>query len=125
MYASKTTKQASDILDNYFNILSQTGYYKYSSVYKILVFLFIDDILNTEMNTFVTEEDYKLMVDILECLYGSECLIPYPEFKELTITLSTILGSSSVFRITEDSNIRISEDSFYRDIETKTNYWDR
>lgn len=125
MYTSKTTKQASDILENYFNILSQTGYYKYSSVYKILVFLFIDDILNTEMNTFVTEDDYKLMVDILECLYGSECLIPYPEFKELTTTLSTILGSSSAYRITEDSNVRISEDSFYRLIESNTDYWDR
>lgn len=125
MYTSKTTKQASDILENYFNILSQTGYYKYSSVYKILVFIFIDDILNTEMNTFVTEDDYKLMVDILECLYGSECLISYPEFKELTTTLSTILGSSSAFRITEDSNVRISEDLFYRLIESNTDYWDR
>lgn len=125
MYSSKTTKQASDILENYFNILSQTGYYKYSSVYKILVFLFIDDILNTEMNTFITEDDYKLMVDILECLYGSECLIPYPEFKELTSTLSTILGSSSIYRITNDYSTRITEDSFFRNTESYTDYWDR
>lgn len=125
MYSSKTTKQASDILENYFNILSQTGYYKYPSVYKILVFLFIDDILNTEMNTFITEDDYKLMVDILECLYGSECLIPYPEFKELTTTLSTILGSSSIYRITNDYSTRITEDSFFRNTESYTDYWDR
>ena len=47
MFATKVTEQASDILENYFNILSQTGYYNYNSVYKILVFLFIDDLLNT------------------------------------------------------------------------------
>lgn len=94
MYASKTTKQASDILENYFNILSQTGYYKYSSVYKILVFLFIDDILNTEMNSFITEGDYKLMIDILECLYGYECLIPYPEFKKSISNIGTIYSYS-------------------------------
>ena len=125
MYASKSTEQASNVLEEYFNILSQTGYYNYNSVYKILVFLFIDDILNTEMNTFITEEDYKLMTDILICLYDSECLIPYPEFKELTTTLSSILGSSSIYRITEDSNTRITEDSFFRDVESNTEYWSR
>lgn len=125
MYASKSTEQASNLLEEYFNILSQTGYYNYNSVYKILVFLFIDDILNTEMNTFITEEDYKLMTDILTCLYDSECLIPYPEFKELTTTLSSVLGSSSIYRITEDSNTRITEDSFFRDVESNTEYWSR
>ena len=125
MFTTKVTEQASDILENYFNILSQTGYYNYNSVYKILVFLFIDDILNTEMNTFITEEDYKLMTDILVCLYDSECLITYPEFKELTTTLSSILGSSSIYRITEDSNTRITEDSFFRDVESNTEYWSR
>ena len=77
------------------------------------------------MNTFITEEDYNLMTDILECLYDSECLIPYPEFKEFTTTLSSILGSSSIYRITEDSNTRITEDSFFRDIESNTEYWSR
>ena len=77
MFTTKITEQASDILENYFNILSQTGYYNYNSVYKILVFLFIDDLLNTEMNVYITEEDYNLIADILECLYSFECLIPY------------------------------------------------
>ena len=72
MFATKVTEQASDILENYFNILSQTGYYNYNSVYKILVFLFIDDLLNTEMNIYITEEDYNLIADILECLYSFE-----------------------------------------------------
>lgn len=125
MYASKSTEQSSNLLEEYFNILSQTGYYNYNSVYKILVFLFIDDILNTEMNTFITEEDYKLMTDILVCLCDSECLIPYPEFKEFTATLSSILGSSSIYRITEDYNTRITEDSLFRDVESNTEYWSR
>lgn len=94
MFTTKVTEQASDILENYFNILSQTGYYNYNSVYKILVFLFIDDLLNTEMNIYITEEDYNLIADILECLYSFECLIPYSEFNKNTNSISTIVSYS-------------------------------
>ena len=94
MFTTKVTEQASDILENYFNILSQTGYYNYNSVYKILVFLFIDDLLNTEMNIYITEEDYNLIADILECQYSFECLIPYSEFNKNTNSISTIVSYS-------------------------------
>ena len=86
MFTTKVTEQASDILENYFNILSQTGYYNYNSVYKILVY--------TEMNIYITEEDYNLIADILECLYSFECLIPYSEFNKNTNSISTIVSYS-------------------------------
>ena len=47
MYISKIPEQLMQTIDNYYNILEQTGYYNYSSVCKILVLSFIDDLLNT------------------------------------------------------------------------------
>ena len=112
-------------IDNYYNILEQTGYYNYSSVCKILVLSFIDDLLNTEFNSFISEDDYKLIADILNCFTSSDCLIPYSEFTEYNNTIkgsvdeeesSPVLSSYSN-RITEDYNLRIAQDSSFRIIE--------
>ena len=125
MYISKIPEQLMQTIDNYYNILEQTGYYNYSSVCKILVLSFIDDLLNTEFNSFISEDDYKLIADILNCFTSSDCLIPYSEFTEYTnVTNSyidkkdnpSVLASYSN-RITEDYNLRIAQDSSFRIIE--------
>lgn len=125
MYISKIPEQLMQTIDNYYNILEQTGYYNYSSVCKILVLSFIDDLLNTEFNSFISEDDYKLIADILNCFASSDCLIPYSEFTEYNNTIkgsideednSPVLSSYSN-RITEDYNLRIAQDSSFRIIE--------
>ena len=125
MYISKIPEQLMQTIDNYYNILEQTGYYNYSSVYKILVLSFIDDLLNTEFNSFISEDDYKLIADILNCFTSSDCLIPYSEFTEYTNATNSsvdkndnpsVLASYSN-RITEDYNLRIAQDSSFRIIE--------
>ena len=125
MYISKIPEQLMQTIDNYYNILEQTGYYNYSSVCKILVLSFIDDLLNTEFNSFISEDDYKLIADILNCFTSSDCLIPYSEFTEYTNTTNSsidkndnpsVLASYSN-RITEDYNLRIAQDSSFRIIE--------
>ena len=125
MYISKIPEQLMQTIDNYYNILEQTGYYNYSSVCKILVLSFIDDLLNTEFNSFISEDDYKLIADILNCFTSSDCLIPYSEFTEyINATNSStdendnpsVLASYSN-RITEDYNLRIAQDSSFRIIE--------
>lgn len=125
MYISKIPEQLMQTIDNYYNILEQTGYYNYSSVCKILVLSFIDDLLNTEFNSFISEDDYKLIADILNCFTSSDCLIPYSEFTEYTnVTNSSIdkndnpsVLASYSNRITEDYNLRIAQDSSFRIIE--------
>ena len=125
MYISKIPEQLMQTIDNYYNILEQTGYYNYSSVCKILVLSFIDDLLNTEFNSFISEDDYKLIADILNCFTSSDCLIPYSKFTEYNNTIkgsvdeeesSPVLSSYSN-RITEDYNLRIAQDSSFRIIE--------
>lgn len=125
MYISKIPEQLMQTIDNYYNILEQTGYYNYSSVCKILVLSFIDDLLNTEFNSFISEDDYKLIADILNCFTSFDCLIPYSEFTEYTNATNSptdkndnpsVLASYSN-RITEDYNLRIAQDSSFRIIE--------
>ena len=65
-------------LTRYFNTLSKLGYLSYSEVDKLLVLIFIYDLLKSDWKFFITEEEHKIIDNALYCLYGSTCLIPYP-----------------------------------------------
>lgn len=128
MYAAKTTQQALDALMKYFVHLEQTGYMRYDTVAGILGLLLVDTFLNTDFNAFVTEEDYNVMASFLYCLYGSNCLIPYPQFCEEIPQFGTILpgpGGMQPYRATENDLLRFVEvGDNIRTTEYKTNYWD-
>ena len=70
-------------LNNYFSLLSHTGYKSYSEVYKLLVLSFIEEMISGDIKEYLTEEDYKYISSAMECLYGS-CIIPYPDKTILT-----------------------------------------
>lgn len=128
MYAEKITQQALDALNEYFTILSQTGYIEYNKVKGILGLLLVDSFLNTELNTYVTEEDYNIMVKFLHCIYGKNCLIPYPQFLKEIPQLGTLLpglGGIRPYRGTEDEILRLTEqNSKVRATEYNTGFWD-
>ena len=128
MYAGKITQQALDALNEYFTILSQTGYIEYNKVKGILGLLLVDSFLNTELNTYVTEEDYNIMVKFLYCIYGKNCLIPYPQFLKEIPQLGTVLpGLRGIrpYRGTEDEILRFTEqNSKVRATEYNTGFWD-
>lgn len=67
-------------LTRYFSILSKLGYVSYSEVDKLLVLIFIYDLLKSDCKSFITEEEYRILDKVLYCLYGHTCLIPYPEY---------------------------------------------
>lgn len=67
-------------LSRYFNILSKLGYMNYTDVNKLLVLIFVYDLLESDCSAFITEEEYRVISSALYCLYGSTCLIPYPEY---------------------------------------------
>ena len=100
-------------MDIYFNTLAQLGYKKQSDVDRLLVYSFFEELLTGEMRYFITESDYKLIEQALSCLYGSSCLVPYPEYIN-DDSLFGHLGDSSSLRITQDSNIRCTEDRILR-----------
>lgn len=67
-------------LNSYFNALSKLGYVSYNKVDKLIAALFLIEILEVGYNS-ITEESYRDIRDALTCLLGSNCLLPYPEFK--------------------------------------------
>lgn len=73
-------KVLNESLARYFSILSKLGYMSYSNVDKLLVLIFIDDLLRSDCKSFITEDEYRVIDNALYCLYGSTCLIPYPEY---------------------------------------------
>lgn len=99
----------------YFNTLAQLGYKKQSDVDRLLVYGFFEELLTGEMRYFITEEDYRKIEQALSCLYGSSCLLPYPQYANDDYLFGHV-GSSGLInpRITEDSNIRLTEDDRIR-----------
>lgn len=68
-----------EALLRYFNTLSIFGYKNYVDTYKILALLFVYELQsNTSYNQFITEEDERIINKFLYCIYGSNCLVPYP-----------------------------------------------
>ena len=99
-------------VSNYFKALSLFGYKEYKEVNKLLVLLFIEELLRSSLSIYISEEDYKAITNILYCLFGSTCLIPYPEFIVNTSLVQALNDTTS--RITEDDILRFSEDELLR-----------
>lgn len=67
-------------LKRYFDSLSILGYVNNKEVDKLIVLMFIQELLDGECKEYIEEYDYMIIHKVLYCLYGSTCLIPYPEY---------------------------------------------
>ena len=126
MYSSVIVHDVFNGLEKYFKILSKTGYVKYQSVGKLLALSLVECFLNSELNTFITEEDYNIISRFLYCIYGRDCLVPYPKFVSQEPQVGTILpnnGGFQPFRITESGAYRPIYDRS-RNTEYRTDFWE-
>lgn len=105
-------------LEGYFKLLSGVGYAGYDKVYKLLVFMYINDIINGDYVFNATEEDYLTLSKTLECLQGT-CLIPYPEFVKNLPQMGE-RNYNGLLRRTHQIVLRHTEDGNFRTIETRT-----
>ena len=64
----------------YFNTLSNIGYVKQKSVDKLLLLVLIQEVIDNDFRGLINERDYNDIVQALYCLYGSDCLMPYPDY---------------------------------------------
>lgn len=102
-----------DSIEKYFNTLSTTGYKSYSEVNKLLVMIFIEELLYGPLSQYITEDDYNTIIKAMYCFYGS-CMISYPTYKrEVDKVANTLLKE---FRITEDNILRQTESNSLRTI---------
>lgn len=106
------TKMTETALDRYFKSLHTLGYKSYNDVNKLLVLSLIQELLTSEFSYFITEEDYKSIVNALYCIIGN-CMIDFPSYASWDSLIHE--GSIDIiYRITEDSILRITEDSKIR-----------
>lgn len=107
----KLTNIASTAVNRYFKTLSTFGYKSYTDVNKLIVLIFIEELLNSsEFSFYISEEDYKIITNSLYCLYGSDCMIDFPEYN-VEDELIHQISYRPVFRLSEESSMRFTEDN--------------
>lgn len=88
----------------YFTSLANFGYRSETDVKKLLFYVFIQELVNTT-SIVIPKEDYKHLENALYSLYGTTCLMPYPDYCEnpMTAHLGDIVELSyRVERLEED-----------------------
>ena len=105
--------KAKILLDNYFSMLSVTGYVKRPVVKRFLMWLFLVDFVEL-VYLHLTDDDYNLINEALICLFSTGCcLLPYgaitEERKNVTIGESSYMGTFNI-RVTEQNQWRKAEE---------------
>ena len=70
-------------LSRYFNALEVKGYMPYSQMEKLMILCFYKDFVFGDYRGIISKNDYLLIERALDCLYGSSCLIPYPDYLKM------------------------------------------
>lgn len=70
-------------LNRYFHALELQGYMSYSNMEKLLVLIFYRDFVFHDYRATLTLDDYHIIEKALDCLYGTTCLIPYPDYLKM------------------------------------------
>lgn len=72
-----------DSLYRYFTTLTSIGSVSYNSVNKLLVLIFYKHFIYEDYRGNISKEDYNIIEQALNCLFGSTCLISYPNYLEM------------------------------------------
>ena len=70
-------------ITQYYTALSKLGYYKYGDVFSLLVLCFLRDFVYQDYRGTLSKSDYSIIEKALNCLFGSNCLIPYPDYLKM------------------------------------------
>ena len=70
-------------LTGYYNVLEKTGYMADSQVNKLLLLCFYRDFVYNDYRGLLDKEGYHLIEQALDCVYGTSCLIPYPDYYKM------------------------------------------
>ena len=71
------------ILTDYYKVLQRRGFFSYSETMKILVLCFFRDFVFCDYRGILSKEDYHDIEKALNCLFGSNWLIPYPDYLKM------------------------------------------
>ena len=72
-----------EALSHYYSVLGKTGYMRDSEASKLLVLSFYKDFVSNDYRGLINSSDYGIIEQALYCLFGSSCLMPYPDYLKM------------------------------------------
>lgn len=100
-----------DSLCRYFATLARVGNVSYNSVAKLLVLMFYKHFIYEDYRGNLSKKDYSTIEKALDCLFGSTCLIPYPNYLEM--------GKLRLGDMTEMAQRIINNENYSQSIENR------
>ena len=70
-------------IGRYFHTLQNFGYLSYKNVKSLLVLIFFYNMIYHDYRGLIRKKDYGIIERALNCLYGTTCLIPYPDYLKM------------------------------------------
>lgn len=72
-----------EALSKYYHALEVKGYMSKTHSTKLLVMAFYRDFMFNDYRALLSKRDYCLIERALDCIYGTSCLIPYPDYLKM------------------------------------------
>lgn len=95
-----------EALTKYYHALELKGYMSQSHGVKLLVLGFYRDFMLHDYRGILSKEDYHLIEKALDCIYGTSCLIPYPDYLKMgKLHLGEITEISQRLKNLEDTEV--------------------
>jgi len=69
-----------EVLERYYKALEYKGYVADNNLFKMLLLSFYRDVIYSNNKGFIDKDDYITIERALDCIYGSDCIIPYPDY---------------------------------------------
>lgn len=99
-------------ISHYYAALCKLGYYKYGEVFSLLVLCFLRDFVYNDYRAVLSRKDYHEIEKALNCLFGSNCLIPYPDYLKMgKLHIGSMTELSQRVKTLEDTPVLKSFDA--------------
>lgn len=93
-------------LCHYYHILELRGYMPYKVMERLLILVFYKNYVYGDYRGLIGREDYGMIERALDCLYGTTCLIPYPDYLKMgKLYLGEISEMAQRVRALEDTPV--------------------
>lgn len=102
------TNIAAEATYRYFDSLAKFGYKNYKDVERLLVLNYIESLLSKDYFEHITEEDYRIISNALNCLFGSNCMIDMPSYFTDDSLIHEI-NKDLLYRVSNNNALRICE----------------
>ena len=99
-------------ITQYYTALSKLGYYRYGDVFSLLVLCFFRDFVYHDYRGLLSKSDYSIIEKALNCLFGTNCLIPYPDYLKMgKLHLGQMTELAHRVKVIEDTDVLKAFDS--------------